>query len=310
MNANGVVKDMEKRVSIILVNYNGALDTLECIESINRMSYKNFQIIVVDNNSTDNSIKILSQKKEELGFELDCLSDNKGFSAGNNFGILKAIKDGAQYILLLNNDTIVDCNFLSNLMREAVNNSNASVVTGTIYYASDRNKLWYAAGKFHPYLAKVTQVDKRCKEGILPEQSTNVTFASGCCLCIPVSVIKRVGLLDESYFMYEEDVDYCYRLILNRINIIFVPDAIIYHKVSSSTTKTEKISPITQYYMVRNKFIFIKRYYNSFKGIVPYLHTLLMYSYYCIRYGMNTRYVVWGIIDFLRGKSHISERKL
>lgn len=301
---------MEKQVAIILVNYNGALDTLECIESINRMSYKDFHIIVVDNSSTDDSLKILTQKKEEFAFELIDLPENLGFSAGNNSGIQKAIEIGVQYILLLNNDTIVDPDFLSNLMREAECNVDTSVVTGTIYYASNRNKLWYAAGEFNPHLAKVTQIDRKCKNGKLPEKSIDVTFASGCCLCVPVSIIKRIGLLDESYFMYEEDVDYCHRLIQNNFKIRYVPDAILYHKVSSSTTKTKKISAITQYYMVRNKFVFINRYYNGLNSIIPYLHSLLMYSYYCIRYGMKPRYVAWAIFDFLRGKSYISERKL
>jgi GT2 family glycosyltransferase len=301
---------MEKQVAIILVNYNGALDTLECIESINRMSYKDFHIIVVDNSSTDDSLKILTQKKEEFAFELIDLPENLGFSAGNNSGIQKAIEIGVQYILLLNNDTIVDPDFLSNLMREAECNVDTSVVTGTIYYASNRNKLWYAAGEFNPHLAKVTQIDRKCKNGKLPKKSIDVTFASGCCLCVPVSIIKRIGLLDESYFMYEEDVDYCHRLIQNNFKIRYVPDAILYHKVSSSTTKTKKISAITQYYMVRNKFVFINRYYNGLNSIIPYLHSLLMYSYYCIRYGMKPRYVAWAIFDFLRGKSYISERKL
>lgn len=301
---------MEKRVAIILVNYNGALDTLECIESINRMSYKAFRIIVVDNSSTDNSLKILTQNKEELAFELIALPENMGFSAGNNAGIRKAIESGVQFILLLNNDTIVDTDFLSNLMREAESSVDTSAVTGTIYYASNKSELWYAAGEFNPLLAKVTQIHRKCKNGKLPENSIDVSFASGCCLCVPVSIIKRIGLLDESYFMYEEDVDYCHRLIQNSFKIRYVPDATLYHKVSSSTTKTKKISAITQYYMVRNKFIFINRYYKGFNSIIPYLHSFLMYSYYCIRYGMKPRYVLWAIYDFLRGKSYVSERKL
>lgn len=301
---------MEKRVAIILVNYNGALDTLECIESIHRMTYKAFCIIVVDNSSTDDSLKILIQNKEELSFELISLPENRGFSAGNNAGIHKAIEIGVQFILLLNNDTIVDSDFLSSLMREAEKKIDTSVVTGTIYYASNRSKLWYAAGEFDPHLAKVTQIHRKCKNGKLPEKSIDVTFASGCCLCVPVSIIKKIGLLDESYFMYEEDVDYCHRLIQKSFKIRYVPDAILYHKVSSSTTKTKNISAITQYYMVRNKFKFISRYYKGFNSIIPYLHSFLMYSYYCIKYGMKPRYVVLGIYDFLRGKSYISERKL
>ena len=301
---------MEKLVGIILVNYNGALDTIECIESINKMSYKNYRIFVVDNYSTDNSVELLYQKKGELAFELIELPENKGFSAGNNSGITLALQMGVEYILLLNNDTIVEQDFLRNLMNETAIVTKDSVLTGTIYYASQKNKIWYAEGKFHLNRAKVTQIGLKSKDGRLPGKAVKVTFASGCCMCIPALVFQKVGQLDESYFLYEEDVDYCYRLLQYGLDIYYVPNAILYHKVSSSTTKTEKMSAITQYYMVRNKFIFINRYYKFAQKIVPYIHSLLMYTYYCIRYGMTPKYVFWGITDFLKGKKYKTERKL
>lgn len=304
------IYNMEKFVGIILVNYNGAMDTIECIESINKMSYRNYRIFVVDNYSTDNSVELLSQKKKELAFDLIELPENKGFSAGNNYGIAMALQMGAEYVLLLNNDTIADSDFLRNLMNKTANITKGSVLTGTIYYASQKNKIWYAEGEFHLNTAKVTQIGLKSKKGKLPGQAVKVTFASGCCMCIPAFVFQKVGLLDESYFLYEEDVDYCYRLLQNGIDIYYIPDAVLYHKVSSSTTKTEKMSAVTQYYMVRNKFIFISRYYKFVQKIVPYIHSVLMYTYYCIRYGMAPKYVLWGITDFLKGKKYKTERTL
>lgn len=301
---------MEKRIGIILVNYNGVTDTIDCIESLNKMSYKNFQTIVVDNKSSDCSLKVLLEKKNELRFELIALNENKGFSAGNNAGICKAIQIGAEYVLLLNNDTIVDQYFLEKLMREEVVSSGLCVTTGTIFYANNKNKIWYAAGQFHPYLAKVSQIGLNYNKGKIPQNPIKVSFASGCCMCIPISVIEKVGLLDESYFLYEEDVDYCYRLMRKSINIYYVPDAVLYHKISSSTTKTDKMSAVTQYYMVRNKYNFINRYYKGLRRIIPGTHSLLMYSYYCLRYGMHPKYVIWGIVDSLKGKTSKTERKL
>lgn len=301
---------MEKCIGIILVNYNGATDTIDCIESLNKMSYKNFQIIVVDNKSTDDSLKLLYQKKDVLKYEVIALNQNRGFSAGNNVGILKAIQNGVKYVLLLNNDTIVDSYFLERLMREEIIASDACVITGTIYYASNKNRIWYAAGQFHPYLAKVSQIGLKYNKAKLPLNPIKVSFASGCCMCIPVSVIEAVGFLDESYFLYEEDVDYCYRLICKNIDIYYVPDAVLYHKISSSTTKTDKMSAVTQYYMVRNKYIFINRYYKGLRRIIPYTHSFLMYFYYCLRYGMEPKYLIWAIVDFLNGKTFKTERKL
>ena len=301
---------MKKRIGIILVNYNGSADTLDCIKSLNKMSYNDFQIIVVDNNSTDESLKLLSEKKEELKYELIALNENRGFSAGNNVGICKAIQIGVEYVLLLNNDTIVDPYFLERLMSNELVPFDVCVTTGTIYYTSNKNRIWYAAGQFYLNFAKVSQIGRNNKNGKLPQKPIKVSFASGCCMCIPISVIQSVGLLDESYFLYEEDVDYCYRLMRENISIYYVPDAVIYHKVSSSTTKTDKMSSVTQYYMVRNKYNFINRYYKGVRRIIPCIYSLLMYSYYCLRYGMNPKYVIWGIADSLNGKMFKTERKL
>ena len=144
----------------------------------------------------------------------------------------------------------------------------------------------------------------------MQEKAVEVTFASGCCMCIPSAVVRNVGLLDESYFLYEEDVDYCFRLRQKEIKIYYVPKAIIYHKVSSSTSKTRKMSGTTQYYMIRNKYFFIKKYYKGCRKIIPYIHSFMMYTYYCLRYGMEVKYIVWGICDFLQGKMYKTNRKL
>lgn len=299
----------EALVGIILVNFNGSRDTIECIDSLKKMTYCNYRIIAVDNNSSDDSLEKLREKKKKTDFELLELKENRGFSAGNNAGIRLALEIGVEYILLLNNDTLAEQDFLKNLMEAVSHIPENSVTTGTIFYAGDREKIWYAGGSFNWKTAKVSHTGMG-----RPFEAGNglgeVTFISGCCMCIPAVVIQKIGFLDESYFLYEEDVDYCCRLMENGVRLYYIPSAVLYHKVSSSTSKVKKMSGTTQYYMVRNKYVFIKKHYKGRQRVIPYIHSFLMYAYYCIRYGMNMKYVILGMLDFFRKKMFKSERKL
>lgn len=305
-----MLNEREPFIAIILVNYNGSTDTVECIDSVLQMTYGNYKIIVVDNKSTDDSVKLLREKQLNAEFELIECENNLGFSAGNNIGIRRAIELGVEYVLLLNNDTVVDRGFLKTLINRTMELPQGSVTTGTIYYSVNRMMTWYAGGGFNKRTAKVSHFGFKSQNFCLPKKAVEVTFISGCCMCIPITVIEKVGLLDEIYFLYEEDMDYCYRLQKKGIKLFYVPDAYLYHKVSSSTTKLSQISGTTQYYMVRNKFFFIKRYYSGFRKIKPYCYSFAMYCYYCIRYGMNIKYVAMGIQDFLNGKMMKTDRKL
>ncbi|WP_333646093.1 glycosyltransferase family 2 protein [Lacrimispora sp.] len=300
----------EAFIGIVLVNYNGVKDTIECIDSLKKMTYSNYRIIVVDNNSSDNSLKILHEKKEEIDFELLELNENKGFSAGNNAGIRLAFELGVKYILLLNNDTLVEPDFLKKLMVAEKNILVNSVMTSTILYADNKEKIWYAGGSYDLKTSKVSQWGMGKQWFPMRDKWVEVTFISGCCMCIPVSIIPNIGFLDEDYFLYEEDTDYCIRIRQKGIKLYYVPNAVIYHKVSSSTSKAEKMSGTTQYYMVRNKYFLIKKYYKGRYRIIPYIHSFMMYSYYCLRYGMEMKYIMWGIYDFWRGKMHKTNRKL
>lgn len=305
-----MIEGKEPLVGIIIVNFNGITDTIECIDSIKEMSYENYRIIVVDNNSSDDSVEQLRKKQLETDFELIECEDNLGFSAGNNVGMRHAIHIGVEYVLLLNNDTITEVSFLKSLMEKTKELPENSVTTGTIYYANSKKVIWYSGGNFDYKTAKVSHYGFGSEAWTIPTDPVETTFISGCCVCIPVSVIKKVGYLDEVYFLYEEDVDYCYRMMQHDIKLFYIPDAVIYHKVSSSTSKERKMSGVTQYYMVRNKYFFIKKYYSGIRKIKPYCYVFAMYVYYCARYGMNIRYVAMGIQDFLSGKMKKTDRKI
>lgn len=292
--------EKEKLVAIILVNYNGTRDTLTCLESLKNISYENYYVIVVDNYSKKNEIDLLKKSQSLFGFEMLTAESNRGFSAGNNLGIQKALEKGAEYILLLNNDTVVHVDFLKNLLRAFDEDEKCGIATGTIYFENDRKKVWCAGGKFNDRTFKASMLGYGKRDYKVPNSIKDISFATGCCMCIKSNVVREIGMLDEDFFLYEEDTEFCFRARKNGWKIKYSPESVIYHKVSASTGGGEKASPITQYYMVRNKFLFIKRYADNGTKVKAYVHSLAMYGYYCVKGYMGLFYVYKGFKDFLK----------
>ncbi len=244
-----------KKVSIILVNYNGLEDTVSCVESLQKICYKNFEIIVVDNGSADD-YKLLKKGLDGKNVTILRTNNNLGFSGGNNIGIKYALESNADYVLLLNNDTVVESDFLNPMVQISDEYNDQVVVTCKIMYESRRNIVWYAGGSFSKITSRTVSygINKIDDEYLSVKY---VTFASGCCLLIPCSVARKVGLMNEDYFLYCEDTDYCLRVIRCGYKIIFEPKSKIYHKVSASTNR---LPGMQTYYLVRNKLYIIKEY--------------------------------------------------
>lgn len=254
----------EPLVYIILVNYKGVNHTIECIKSLKKIIYKNYKIIVVDNNSKDNSINELSKIKDIVLIKNKI---NAGFAGGNNLGIKFAIDNGADYVLLLNNDTTVEIDFLNQLIDEA--EKDVGIYVGKIMFYYDKNIIWYAGGKIDKFRG-CTNVNGFVEDKGQFEKESFVTFATGCCMLIERDVIKKVGLLKEDYFLYFEDTDYCARTLKQGYKIKYCPKAIIYHKESVST---KKHSFNFDYYFTRNRLFFIKDNLKGFYKIISYCYT-------------------------------------
>ena len=199
-------------VFIILINYNGEADSIECVQSLNRILYDNFRIVLVDNGST----KPISEEGKSF-FEKNChviYNDrNSGFAGGNNIGIRYAVKEGAELILLLNNDTIVEPDFLDILVDQYEVNREAGALGGRICLYDDKEKIWYGGGHFDPNdgWGRHERYGEICsgRTGIVRE----VTFITGCLMLIPKHTVEKIGLLDDSMFLYFEDTDYCCRIM-------------------------------------------------------------------------------------------------
>ena len=212
---------MNKKVFIILLNYNGYNDTLEAIESLEKIEYKNYSIVVVDNNSTDNSFDIL---KEKIGKKHYLIKSGKngGFAFGNNVGISFALENGADYVLLINNDTEVKSDFLNILVDTLENKEEVGLATGLILNYYDKSKVWYAGGEINWDKFYGLHVDEDKNVNEIKLEPKEITFATGCLMLIKREVFEKIGLLPEDYFMYYEDVDFCANIIKNGYKYIII----------------------------------------------------------------------------------------
>lgn len=239
------------KLAIILVNYNGKKYNTACIESIfASRDDSEKKIIVVDNASQDDSVRLLEEQYAgDERVELIVLDDNYGFSYANNVGIRRAGVWGADYVMLLNNDTEIDPDLCGQLAACAGRHRDSMIVP-KIYYSADRKRIWSAGGSVSPFIWKVRHIGLNETDEGQYERETEIGFATGCCLFIPMELIRRVGVLDERFFLYYEDTEYSFRLRKLGIPIYYCPKAVMYHKVGASTKGAD--SPLCAYYIARN----------------------------------------------------------
>ena len=283
--------NLRKNVYIVLVNYCNPDITVDCIESLQIAGMQLSQIIVVDNNSPDNSIAVLSGIK---GIVLIASELNGGFSYGNNLGIKYAMKKNCSSVILLNNDTVVADDFFEKIFES--NDGNVNVPK--IYYYSNPDVLWYAGGKIDYIRGRQVHFGESIKDSAEFSSEKFVDYATGCCMMIPRSVLDKVGLLDEKYFMYWEDMDYSLRLKEAGVSIRYLPDAKIWHKVGMSGGSQSKMAI---YYSNRNRFFLLKKY--GF-GSVSWLYTVITRFLKYVRsliYENNDRVIIRAWRDYRNG---------
>jgi len=245
---------MNPRVAIVIVNYNSTEDTIECLQSLKNISYDNAEIIVVDNGSNHDSVEKLQNFNN--GFSLLTTETNLGFAGGNNIGIRYAIDHKAGYVLLLNNDTVVGSDFIEPLLDTVLNSNKAGVVGGKIFYYDDPERIWYAGGSLNCFSGRTKHIGKNKTDTGKYDKTREVSFITGCLMLIPREVIENVGMMDEKYFLYFEDADWCYRIRKAGYRLIYSPLARIYHKESATT---QKLNNVKAYYYYRNIHYFAKK---------------------------------------------------
>jgi GT2 family glycosyltransferase len=223
------------KVTIVIVNWNGWEDTIECLESLYRIDYPNYEIIVVDNHSHDDSVKRIKDYTE--GKELTVIEneENYGFAEGNNIGIKYALKYlDPEYILLLNNDTVVDKDFLKELINAGEKNTHIGILGPKIYYYDKTDVIWSAGCRISWKFGRGIQIGTGEVDKGQYDDQKEVEYVSGSAFLIKTEVIDEIGLMDKNYFLYFEESDWTLRANQAGYKSLYVPAAKIRHKVSRS----------------------------------------------------------------------------
>lgn len=259
-----------KKVSIVILNFNGWEDTIKLLKSLEKVkSTQDLRIetLVIDNGSKNNSVEEL--RRGYPGINLIVNANNLGFSGGCNEGMRYALKRGSDYVLLLNNDTIVSPNFVRELVAASEGEDIGAVVPKIYFekgneYHKDKYKqedlgkiIWYAGGimDWGNLIGRNRGVDE-VDHGQYDSQEVT-QLASGCCLLLKAHLLKQIGLFDDRYFLYYEDADLTERIKAAGYKIIYEPKSIIWHKNAGSSGSG---SILQDYYISRNRLLFGMRY--------------------------------------------------
>ncbi|MCC6397251.1 MAG: glycosyltransferase family 2 protein [Bacteroidetes bacterium] len=220
-------------VYVIVVNWNGKDVTLDCLASLRGVTYPAMKVLVVDNGSTDGSVAAIAGGFPEM--EILSLNENRRFAGGNNAGIRRALEAGADFVLLLNNDTVVDPGFVQPLLDRFHHEDRCGMVVPKIFYHHPPDLLWYAGGEISFWTGTMRHRGIREKDRGQYDSPGETDYATGCCVLVSREVIGRVGAMDEGYFMYTEDADWSMRVRRAGYRVVFEPGAFLWHRLSVST---------------------------------------------------------------------------
>jgi GT2 family glycosyltransferase len=244
--------DSTPRVSIILLNWNQPDFTLACLKSLEQVDYPSFDVIVVDNGSVDGSPAQIRNAYPNV--ELIENGSNLGFAGGNNVGVRRALDKGADYLLLLNNDTEVAADLLRKLVDVGESDPRIGAVGPKIYYFDPANVIWSGGGavdgRGQPRHLRENEVDTE-----LDEPLDDVDYVTGCAFMVKRAVVERVGVLDERFFIYFEETEWCSRIKRAGFRIVYVPQARMWHKISMVQRTTSRRY---LYLMTRNRLLYLR----------------------------------------------------
>jgi len=247
------------KISVVLVHWEraGVGDTVECLQSLAKTTYPNLSAILVNNGAqtfpTDRFLAALP------GLKILYTPTNLGFTGGNNIGIREALSDGAEYIMLLNNDTMVSPDLVEKLLA-AFDRSDVGIVGPIVTYFSHPNRAWFAGGRYNRYLGYTFHTLMGDDlTGPLPNQ--DIDFVTACALLARREVFEKVGLLWDALFIYFEDAELCLRAARGGYRCVLVGEPLVRHKVSASmgAVGEQPFSPLKGYYFGRNPLLMARR---------------------------------------------------
>lgn len=245
------------KVVIVILNWNGKDDTLKCLESVFKIDYPNFEVVVVDNGSSDGSVPAIRQAFPQA--QLIETGKNLGYAGGNNVGIRYALDRGAEFVFVLNNDTKVARDTLAHLVAEANRHPEAAVLGPVICYMDRPDVIWTAGDKFVDPIRFFQQSKTGESIASLKDQSDSYETdrIMGAALFMRDQILSEIGLFDERYFLTNEESDWCWRARRVGHTCRIVPKSIIWHKVGGALGSGS--SPLRLYFNTRNRLLFAEK---------------------------------------------------
>jgi GT2 family glycosyltransferase len=289
-------------VWIVVLNWNGVSDTLACLESLRELQYTQRRVVVVDNGSTDGSVDALRAAKSRLSIEIIEAASNLGYAGGNNLGIRYALEHDADFILILNNDTVVDPMLLDELVAAATQHPEAGCFGPWIFYMHDRDRLWFTRSWWETEAAAFTARSKGKLASELANESTSTEYVCGAALFFRSEVAQKIGLLDKRFFLVYEDSDWGFRARRAGFECLAVPSAKVWHKIGTSFGSEE--SPLRTYFSSRNKLLWAEKHLSRREWLQILSGSLGRFSpgfgLEVSEAGSRSKALLWGIDEFVR----------
>jgi GT2 family glycosyltransferase len=301
---------MNKKVAIILVNWNSFSLTADCINSLREMNFAGYDIIVTDNASADGSGRKLKENFSDI-ILLEAPT-NLGFTGGNNIGMNYALANGYEYIFLLNNDTFVKEDLLQVLVDFMDANPDAGAVQPLIYFNHNRSLLWNGGSYFNPWLGYTYVPGYNKPLTAAAKQVKNVDWITGCAFFTRASVLKETGLFPENMFIYYEDVDLSFRIKKFGYRLYYHPGSCVYHIAGMSNRNKKKtsegyVNPIVHYLNVRNLIWLLKQHISWMHAVTAtlfnFFYIIALMAYFVARLRFTKlKTVLKAVKDGVNGK--------
>jgi GT2 family glycosyltransferase len=263
---------MESKVGVVILNWNGKDDTLECLESVYKIDYPHFEVIVVDNASTDGSVEAIKSKFPQSKVIVN--AENRGFCGGNNIGIKQAIACGAEYVFALNNDTVVKPLILKELKEALDSDQRIGAVSPYIAFYQKPERVQFDALAID--WGNGDTFGKHPGNAMAAAQLLDTDFVTWCAVLFHKRIIERVGYLDERFFAYYEDVDWSVRLKKAGLSVKSYREVLVHHKASQSTGGAYSAS--VYFFLFRNRMLFMRKHARLVRKLqfsITYVHDAL-----------------------------------
>jgi len=287
-------------VITVILNTNRREDTLACIDSLASSTYKNHKIMVLDNASTDGSVAAIQAAFPEV--QIVELTENLGYAGNNNVGIVEAVAQGADWIFVLNEDTILDPDCLTEMVRIGESNPKIGIVGPMVYHYDEPDVIQSAGGALSVNWDSQHIAQNEPDHGQFPQPHL-VDWISGCAIMVRTAVVDEVGPLDERFFYYWEETEWCLRTGRAGWQVMHVPAAKLWHK---GVQKDYRPGPNVTYYSTRNRFLMMSKHQAPVKiWLAVWLQNLRTITSWTLKPKWRTmhehRDAMWqGTVDFLR----------